>query len=1192
MVRLIRIRGFVLQRSGGPSDDGAGGRGIVTNATLWLLLCGSLLATPPLSALDPTKAISQHSVRNWQAEDGLPQNSINAIAQRPDGYLWVGTQEGIARFDGVQFTTVANNRKPVSALLVARDGTFWTAGSDGLTRYQNGVTTRYGRAHGLKDEYVWSITEGSDGSIWAATYSGGISRFRNGVFTTYTTDDGLPSNAIWSVWMARDGSLWIGTNGGGLSRLRNGRFTNFSTRDGLPHDVVWAVYEDRKGTVWIGTNRGLCQYRNGKIVSVKTIDDVDTVSVKAFYEDREGAMWIGTGGRGLIRHWDGVFSRPRARDALADAEVLSFREDAEGSLWAGTSSSGLYQLRSGKFTMFGVPEGLISDEVWTLFEARDGAVWIGTNAGLSRLKDGKISNVPMNGGTSSAMIRSVFEARDGTIWFGTYAGAWRYHNGTMRRKAEGLSHEIARAVIQDRSGTIWIGTRGAGLNALRDGVVTVYDTSNGLVNDVVNNLVEDADGSIWIATHGGVSRFHRGTFTNYTEREGLSSPAVRSIYHDGATHWIGTYGGGLNRIRNGGIDVIREKDGLFDNVVHSVVDDLRGNLWMSSNRGIFHVSKRELNDFADGKIGSVHSVAYDAADGMRKSECNSGAPAAIRTRDGRLWFATMAGVAVIDPKRLPRNTTAPAVWNEMVLVDGKEVENPGAGLTVGTGRRTLEMRYTALSFVAPQKVAFRYRLRGFSEDWVAAGNRRTAFYTNLPPGDYTFEVMGSNNDGVWSTAGNPIPIHMQAAFFQRAWFWIACAACALIAIHLGVKMRLRMLEDRERLLATRVEEQTAQLSAAKETAEGAAEIITQLSRRKRLILDSAAEGIFGLDQDGVATFINPSAELLLGWSVEELAGRDLHSLIHSADGEPPRNREHCVICSSTLEPRTRIGRDDLFRRDGRSFPVDYTVSAIVDECGASEGVVVTFRDITEQRVMERMKDEFVSTVSHELRTPLTSIRGALGLLRSGMLGTVAPQGQRMLDIAVDNTDRLVRLINDILDQERIESGRLELVLREANPHDLMTVAVDGVRAVADQAGIEVVVEPAEEIVNVDCDRIIQTLTNLVSNAIKFSPAGTRVTVGGETRDHEFVFRVVDQGRGIPADMLETIFERFKQVDASDSRQKGGTGLGLSICRSIVQAHGGQIWAESGDTGSAFHFSIPHPANAADRGGDLLPQRAA
>jgi PAS domain S-box-containing protein len=415
---------------------------------------------------------------------------------------------------------------------------------------------------------------------------------------------------------------------------------------------------------------------------------------------------------------------------------------------------------------------------------------------------------------------------------------------------------------------------------------------------------------------------------------------------------------------------------------------------------------------------------------------------------------------------------------------------------------------------------------------------------------------------------------MQAAFFQQAWFWIACAVCALMVIYLGVKMRLRILQDRERLLARRVEEQTAQLSAAKEAAEGAAEMITQLSRGKRLILDSTAEGIFGLDRDGVATFINPSAARLLGWSVEELAGRDLHSLIHSADGLPPPNRESCVICSSTLEPRTRIGRDVFFRRDGRSFPVDYTVSAIVDECGTSEGVVVTFRDITEQLCIERMKDEFISTVSHELRTPLTSIRGALGLLQSGMLGTMATRGQRMLDVAVANTDRLVRLINDILDLERIGSGRLELLLRDADAYDLMTVAVDGVRTMADQAGIEVLVEPTGGMVRVDSDRIIQTLTNLVSNAIKFSPSGTRVVVSGEPCDHEFVFCVADQGRGIPVEMLESIFERFKQVDASDSRQKGGTGLGLSICQSIVHAHGGRIWAESGDSGSVFRFSIP------------------
>jgi CheY-like chemotaxis protein/anti-sigma regulatory factor (Ser/Thr protein kinase) len=272
----------------------------------------------------------------------------------------------------------------------------------------------------------------------------------------------------------------------------------------------------------------------------------------------------------------------------------------------------------------------------------------------------------------------------------------------------------------------------------------------------------------------------------------------------------------------------------------------------------------------------------------------------------------------------------------------------------------------------------------------------------------------------------------------------------------------------------------------------------------------------------------------------------------------------------------------FWRRDGSSFPVEYLVAPMRDSEERITGVTLTFRDTTERRAVEKMKDEFVSTVSHELRTPLTSIRGALGLLNSGMLGVTNEKAARMLQIAVSNTDRLVRLINDILDLERIDSGRIELIRKDADALHLMTQTVDGVATMAQQARVAIVVEPVVASVWLDWDRVTQTLTNLVSNAVKFSPAGSTVTIGGSTADDgTFTFRVSDQGRGVPEEKLEMIFERFKQVDASDSRDKGGTGLGLAICRSIVTAHGGRIWAQRNQPcGTLFQFTIPPKPNEA------------
>lgn len=346
--------------------------------------------------------------------------------------------------------------------------------------------------------------------------------------------------------------------------------------------------------------------------------------------------------------------------------------------------------------------------------------------------------------------------------------------------------------------------------------------------------------------------------------------------------------------------------------------------------------------------------------------------------------------------------------------------------------------------------------------------------------------------------------------------------------------------------------------------------------RNELILNAAGEGIFGIDGGGAVTFANPAAMRVTGYTPEEFTGHSLHGLVlHSrADGAvyPPAE---CPMLASLVDGAVHRCDDDVYwRSDGTSFPVEYTSTPIVDGERIS-GAVVVFRDVTERREIERVKDQFTSVVSHELRTPLTSIRGSLGLLESGVLGPLPERGQRMVQIAVQNTDRLVRLINDILDLERIDSGTIHLRRESCDAGELIARAVEALQPVADAAGVELVIDAAPTRFTADPDYLIQTLTNLISNAVKFSPAGTTVKISGRLREQEILFAVSDHGRGIPLERLETIFERFQQVDASDSRQHGGTGLGLAICRSIVEHHDGKIWARSTPgQGSTLTFTVP------------------
>ena len=349
-----------------------------------------------------------------------------------------------------------------------------------------------------------------------------------------------------------------------------------------------------------------------------------------------------------------------------------------------------------------------------------------------------------------------------------------------------------------------------------------------------------------------------------------------------------------------------------------------------------------------------------------------------------------------------------------------------------------------------------------------------------------------------------------------------------------------------------------------------------VTKQNESILGSAAEGIYGLDGDGHATFVNAAAASMTGHHRDDLLGRSIHELVHHTrpDGSPYPMGD-CPISTALRDGVPQRVSDEVYwRKDGTSFPVEYTAAPIRED-GDATGAVVVFRDISERRELDKRQAEFTSVVSHELRTPLTSIRGSLGLLAGGALGQLPEKGQRMVEIAVQNTDRLVRLINDILDMERIEAGKISVERRPTGAGELISRAVDEMSGMAAREGVELSASPLDAHVLADPDRILQTLTNLISNAIKFSPPGAPVSVSAERHGAQVIFRVADEGRGIPADKLESIFEPFQQVDASDSREKGGTGLGLAICRSIVDQHGGRIWAESaGGEGSRLYFTLP------------------
>ena len=751
-------------------------------------------------ALNPRRELSHFAHQAWSTENGLPQNTIHAIEQSADGYIWLATEEGLARFDGIGFTVFEKDNTPqlkssdIRALVSDNQGSLWIGTTDGLVQLRNGRFNTFTTQEGLPGNNIQSLYLDHQGNLWVATASG-LSRYREGVFSNFVTQPALPTNSVQVVFEDREGTVWIGTPYG-LSRFKDGKLENYVLSEGAANNSVVAINEDRDGRVWFGTLDGLTCLDQGNFHTYKTQDGLPSNRVISLLPDREGSLWIGTSS-GLVRFADNKFINFKQGTGPASNIILSLFEDREGSLWIGTESGGLSLLKDTKFTMYTAADGLAGDLVKSVYEDQQGGVWIGTNgAGLSLFKDGKFTTYTTNDGLSSNVVLALFGDQQGNLWAGTPDGLSRFNNGkfTTYTSADGLSSDFVRSIYADREGNLWVGTRG-GLTRIRDGIFKTYSTLDGLPNDFVGAIHEDASGNLWIGTLGGLSKFKDDRFTTYTTKDGLSSDIVLSLYEDSAgTLWIGTNGGGLNRLKDGKFEVFTSSAGLPDDVVYRVLDDQRGNLWLASGKGIFRLEKKVLDDFASGRTKVISVTTYGTADGMATRECSGGGhPSAWRGDDGKLWFSTIKGLAMIDPAEIKINEQPPPVVIDQVKIDN-EVITPGQKIDLAPGKSRFDFYYSALSFIAPEKVSFKYKLEGFDPDWVDPGTRRSANYTNLRPGTYRFQVIARNNDGVWNQTGASLELRLRPYFYQTYWFYALCLLVLGLLVWLAYRLRVKQME--------------------------------------------------------------------------------------------------------------------------------------------------------------------------------------------------------------------------------------------------------------------------------------------------------------------------------------------------------------------------------------------------------------
>ena len=1104
-------------------------------------------------ALDPHRKISQYVREKWSAANGLPGGAVHAIAQSPDGYLWIGTDKGLVRFDGFSFLPVPPKsllpqNDPILGLITDAEGDLWVRmQSAGILRYNRGKFENLASGPNTTVTQVTAIARENAAGMLLSDLMSGTLRLRRGKLDLVAPASILPGAApALSIAETAGGKIWLGTLGAGLFYLENGRATRVT--QGLTETKINCLLPVGDQELWVGTDHGLFRWSSTGFRSAELGPSLRDQPVLTILRDRDSNIWVGTA-RGLLRiKASGTSFAVEEGIPGADA-VNALFEDREGNLWVG-GATGLERIRDTAFITYSTDKGPSSNASGPVYVDGEDRTWFAPEkGGLYWIKDGRLQ--PVKPELFEKDVIYSIAGRDHEIWIGRRQGGLTrlvYSGGTTTTetygRANGLEQNSVYATYQGRNGAVWAATLSSGISRLKDGEFTTYTTTNGLASNTVSSVLEGHDGTMWFGTPNGLSAMSNGKWRTYSLQDGLPSVNVNCLFEDSAgALWIGT-SAGLAYFQMGRMHTLREVPESLREQIVGMAEDKSGRFWIATSDHVLRVPRDKLQS---GVVTAADVREYGQADGLESTEGVKRSRSVVSDSAGRIWFSLSSGLSVVNPSQITDNSVPALPHIEAITADNNAV-NLAAPVRIPPSPRRITFEYTGLSLAVPGRIRFRYFLEGFDSSWSQPVAAREAVYTNLGPGSYRFRLVASNSEGLWNGPETAITLNVAPAYYQTYWFRFSCIAVTIGLFWAGYQMRVRQLQEQE--------------------------------KKFRDALETMPALAFVVDPNGNRTFFNRGWLEYTGLKSEQATGSGWEVAVHPEDLKRVTERwseSQAIGQPLDYEARLRRGSDGVYRWfQTRARPLRDNRGKIVKWCAVANDIEDRKRaeqlqaDLTHASRVSTM-GELVASFSHELAQPITATtnnaKASLRWLQRDPpdLTQVRKGTERIIEAGAFASE----IINRLRSLYKKAPPKRELVAM----NEVISEMAGMLRSEARAHGVSIRADLKDDLPITVADRVQlqQVLMNLMLNGIEaMKDTGGVLTVKSQLREEgQIEISVNDTGPGLPLGKSDQIFEAFFTTKPQ------GSGMGLAICKSIVESQGGRIWANGGGgRGATFHFTLP------------------